>query len=196
MHGSKIRLSPPEAALFGNAEMILTKNSVLQKTAALLGEVQNVLQDEAPSFIRTLSPPPKISRGENYLGLPYVILDYPRIAKGDDLLFIRSLFWWGNFYSSTLQLSGAFKQKHRAGPKNAYEILAGNTYFIGIHQDPWVHHFEADNYKAIQGLSKEAFALLVDEIPHTKIAARWPLQEWDAAAMNLIKSWKLLMALL
>ena len=195
MQESKISLSPAEKALFEDAQIILTKNSILQKTTALASAVQTVLQDEAPLFIRNVSPPPKISRGENYLGLPYVILDYPRIAAGDDLLFIRSLFWWGNFYSSTLQLSGKYKEAHRENIEKAYDALAAKDYSVGIQQDPWIHHFGADNYKAINALSKEAFVLSLEEIPHIKVAARWPLSEWDRATNNLIESWRRLMNL-
>jgi hypothetical protein len=108
MQGSKIRLSPSEAALVGNAEIILTKNSILQKTVALLAQLQEEItsQKALPPF----SPSAKISKGENYRGLPYAVLDYPRIAGGEDLFFIRSMFWWGHFFSSTLQLAGAYKE--------------------------------------------------------------------------------------
>ncbi len=161
-----------------------------------MSDVQAVLYDEAPAFIHASSPPPKISKGENYLGLPYVILDYPRIAKGDDLVFIRSLFWWGNFYSSTLQLAGSYRESYRRKIEEAYSQLAEKNYFIGVNGKPWVHHFEADNYKAINELSKEAFVLLLHEIPHIKIAARWRLNEWDSAANNLIESWLFLVSII
>ena len=103
MQGSKIRLSDAEKELFSNAQIILTKNSIVQKTVLLLEEVQAVLVNENSLRNYQISTSPKISKGENYLGLPYVILDYPRIANDDNLFFIRSMFWWGNFFSSTLQ---------------------------------------------------------------------------------------------
>lgn len=196
MQGSKIRLSPAEAALFADAGIILTKNSVLQKTVGLLTRVQEVFITEAPASIKATSPYPKISKGENHLGLPYIILDYPRIAKGNDLFFIRSMFWWGNFYSSTLQLAGSFKQKNVTRLEKAYERLAEKEYFAGINQDPWVHHFKKDNYQAVSGLSKKAFSLVLEESPHIKIAARWPLQEWDGAEEKLLESWMFFMSLI
>jgi hypothetical protein len=196
MQGSKIRLSPAEAALFSDAQVILTKNSIIQKTVALLAEVQEEFVAHAPSVILQNSPSPKISKGENYLGLPYVILDYPRIAKGQTLLFVRSMFWWGNFFSSTLQLSGDYKLKAENSLIDAYDSLKDQHYFIGINPDPWVHHFEADNYKRIRDLSKEAFAMILEESAHIKIAACWPLQEWDSAANNLVRSWKLFTGLI
>ena len=194
MQGSKIRLSPSEAALFSNAEIILTKNSILQKTVALLADVQE--QMEASSHPSLSFSTPKISRGENYRGLPYVVLDYPRIAKGEDLLFIRSMFWWGHFFSSTLQLAGSFKEGALWKLATAYSTLAEQDFYIGIQQDPWQHHFEETNYQKISALSKEDFFSLLQQQPHTKIAARWPLSQWDAAANLLVDSWKTLLNLI
>jgi len=196
MQGSKIQLSTPEMDVFCNAQIILTKNSILQKTVQLLSEVQNELLETASGFIRNASPSPKISRGENYLGLPYVILDYPRIAKGEDLFFVRSMFWWGNFYSSTLQLGGSFKERHGLKLEMAYPSLAAQDYFIGVNQEPWAHHFEETNFRKINALSAGNFAAVLEESPHTKIAARWPLQTWDSAANNLKDSWKFLTGLI
>ena len=195
MQGSKIRLSPAEAALICDAEVILTKNSIIQKVVLLLNEVQGNLVENATSPITETSPSPKISKGENYLGLPYVILDYPRITKGEDLFFIRSMFWWGNFFSSTLQLAGSYKSRFREKIVAAYPILKNEGYFIGINPAPWVHHFGEDNYKKIGSLSHDAFVVILEESHHIKIAASWPVMEWDSAANKLEKSWKLLKGL-
>lgn len=195
MQGSKIRLSVAEAVLFTDPQIILTKNSILQKTAELLSDVQAAIQTDMTNELISNSPLPKISKGENYLGLPYLILDYPRISNGDALFFIRSMFWWGNFYSSTLQLGGRFREEYTENLTNAFEELSVANYFVGINPDPWVHHFEEDNYKAIGTLSKKAFSFIVHQHPHIKIAARWPLQEWDAAANNLLESWRFLIRL-
>ena len=196
MQGSKIRLSPAEAALFCNAEVILTKNSILQKTVDLLGEVQTTLTTIAPRMIRDGSPSPKISKGENYLGLPYVVLDYPRIATNQNIFFIRSMFWWGKFYSSTLQISGSYKQQFEEKLSQGFELLKERRYFIGVNTDPWAHHFEESNYQPIAGLSTAAFQFLLTKEPHIKIAASWPISEWDLAANRLTASWKFLTELI
>lgn len=194
MQGSKIRLSPAEAELFGNAEFILTKNSILQKTVALLSHVQETLSEK--NTTHRFASTPKISRGENYLGLPYVILDYPRISNGDDLFFIRSMFWWGNFFSSTLHVAGRYKENNASSFALAFDELLLKKFSIGINSDPWQHHFEASNYKSISAMSKEEFAETIARQPHIKIAARWPLSEWDAAANILVESWLFLAGLI
>lgn len=194
MQGSKIRLSAAEASLFCNAEVILTKNSILQKTVALLAQVQEELATK--ELQQNFSSTPKISKGENYLGLPYVVLDYPRIAKGDDLFFIRSLFWWGNFFSSTLHVSGQYKENNLLNIAAAYNDLVSQHFFIGINNDPWQHHFEPSNYANIADLPKEKFFNLLQQQPYIKIAARWSLSQWDAAANLLVENWLFLVSLI
>lgn len=176
--------------MYGNAQIILTKNSVLQKTVALLQAVQADVVELAGSERRFSSHQPKISRGENYLGLPYVVLDYPRFSAGDDLFFVRSFFWWGHFYSVTLQLAGEYKRRNLLRIAASFEGLGAKGYSVGINADPWVHHFGEDNYAAVDNLSGQAFRTILHEIPHTKIAVRWPLHEWDTAANNLVESWR------
>lgn len=187
MQGSKIRLSTAEAALFCNAEIILTKNSILKKTVALLAEVQEKI---AVSEQKNFFPAPKISKGENYRGLPYVVLDYPRISLSEDLLFVRSMFWWGHFFSSTLQLGGRFKEESQIKIESAFEELAAKDFYVGIHTDPWQHHFEPSNYQKISAITKKEFTTALRQQPHIKIAAWWPLSEWDAAANLLIETWR------
>lgn len=193
MQGSKIRLSPSELSLFCNADIILTKNSIIQKTVTLLSYLQEQLT--ADKNHSTLFSSPKISKGENYLGLPYVVLDYPRVSKGEDLFFIRSMFWWGQFFSSTLQLAGMYKKANVEKLSAAYHELALQQYYVGIQNDPWQHHFEESNYQKIEELSNHDFTTIIRQQPHIKIAARWPLTEWDAAANLLEQSWKTLTGL-
>lgn len=173
--------------MFCNAEIILTKNTVIKKTVALLAGVQEQLM--TANRQHQFSSTPKISKGENYLGLPYVVLDYPRVAGGEGLLFIRSMFWWGHFFSSTLQVSGLYKEENELKLAAAYDILAAGHYFVGVGKDPWQHHFEASNYRKIADFSHEDFYQVLQQQPYIKIAARWPLSAWDSAAAHLTGSW-------
>ena len=58
---------------------------------------------------------PKISKGENYRGLPYVMLDYPRLFGREEVLAIRTFFWWGHGFSVTLHLKGGYRERISAG---------------------------------------------------------------------------------
>lgn len=179
MQDSKIAFSPAEMELFKNAELILTKNSIMKKLVALLSEVSHTL---AGRF--ELGHSPKISKGENYLGLPYAILDYPRLADGHHLCFIRNMAWWGNFYSCTLHVAGRYKTQNENALLNAYNDLAKGRFYIAINSDPWQHHFSPDNYQSVAAFEKSGFEKLVRKMSYIKIAARWPLDQWSAAANN------------
>lgn len=199
MELSKIHFSLAETELMNNAGIILTKNIVLQKVKSLLEKVQQ----NQTAFVKKnnflletdlFSVAPKISKGENYLGLPYLILDYPRLSSSGTFFFIRTMFWWGNFFSSTLHISENSKNNFKEAIRLSYPALT-SKYFIGINPDPWIHHFEEMNYKKISSLSKKEFDELCDEQNSIKIAAKWPLVNWPDAANDLYENWKFFLSI-
>ncbi|HJW17516.1 MAG TPA: hypothetical protein VJ499_10370 [Flavisolibacter sp.] len=195
MQGSKIQLSDSELELACNAGIILTKNSIIRKTIALLGSIEEAIVQQSDRG-KLFSISPKISRGEYYEGLPYVVLDYPRYSRSPDLCFIRTMFWWGHFFSSTLQVSGDIKTRYIPAIEAAYELLAEKDYYIGVNTDPWQHHFEENNYIPVQRLSAGAFQAILEEQEHIKIAAKLPLAQWQHAASFMNNSWNLLAGLI
>jgi hypothetical protein len=158
MDSTKIRLSPEEAALVIRADWILTKNRVIQKTKQLLAALQTAEQNLLRSY-ETVFPEeiinssPKISKGENYEGLPYLVLDYPKYFNKEDALAIRILFWWGNFFSGTLHLSGIYKRKYEEKIIRSFESLKAKGFSICINEDQWEHHFETTNYLPLHKLT-------------------------------------------
>ncbi|MFK5012123.1 hypothetical protein ACI4AC_27485, partial [Klebsiella pneumoniae] len=87
--------------LVNNADWILTKNLIIEKVYELFGRVAAEYIDiykKFPDFERStlFALSPKISKGEQYLQLPYVMLDFPRNFTDNDFFAIRTFFWWGN----------------------------------------------------------------------------------------------------
>lgn len=198
MEEAKIHFSRSEMELMNDADIILTKNVVLHKIKVMLEGLQNVMTYEVQkgrSFYThpVFDPSPKISRGENYMGLPYLVLDYPRQFDSVNIFALRSMFWWGNYFSSTLQLAGDYKTEFVGKIEDAYQSLSDNKYFISVNEDPWQHHFDEENYLRIDTLDPEEFSNYCYQYDHIKIAAKWPL--WDAhfAAENLFDSWNYLL---
>ena len=195
MEDVKIQLSDSELELMQNADIILTKNSVLQKMKCLLEDVQKRQlefsisnQPVIPGLFRVS---PKISRGENYLGLPWLILDYPRISNPDELFFIRTMFWWGKFFSSTLHVSGRHKEHLLDKISGSYLLLKDD--YIGVNTDPWTHHFEEDNYRLVSSLSETEFKDKCRQPAHLKIASQLLLEQWKEAPAVLFEKWKRLL---
>jgi hypothetical protein len=196
MKGPKIHFSEAESKLMKNAEIILTKNVVLGKITALLEDVQREQADfvqRTASINPLFSIPPKISKGENYRGLPYKVLDFPRLFGQEDIFAIRLLFWWGHYFSVTLHLSGRYKSECLPSIIQNLPVLAQKGYHLGIHPDPWLHHIEPHTYHPISELDQEQFLSLSSSLPHLKIAVSFPLEDVVAEPGLLLESWKFLL---
>lgn len=197
---TKIQLSAAEQQLMCDAGVILTKNAVLEKMRLLLEGVQQ-RQTEAQKGFETFLPPevfrtsPKIARGENYGGLPWLMLDYPRLFTPTDTFAIRTFFWWGRFFSCTLQLSGIYRAPFQQKLQKAFDLLAPQHY-IGTGPDAWQHHFEPENYTPISQLGQKGFETFLTGQPHIKIAARLPLEDWPNAEEGLYRHWQLYLNIL
>lgn len=169
---TNVKLSQEEKDLVTNAGIILTKNRIIGKVYDLFGELSNI-----PRSIISAAPaeafiaPPKISRGENYQGLPWVMLDYPRGFSKADTFAIRCFFWWGNFFSVSLQLEGAYQAKYASALSN-YRPSSGE-WWVAVANDPWKHHFNADTYVPWTN------AVQLTQLPFLKLTKKIPLQEWD-----------------
>jgi hypothetical protein len=194
MEKPKIQFSDAEMELLCNKDIILTKNKALEKVKQLLGN----LQDECQTYIlkrsilaqhEIFSFHPKISKGENYLGLPYLILDYPRCFQQQNIFAVRTMLWWGNFYSTTLHIAGRFKSEFANKIENASTFLSNGDYFIGINPNPWVHHFEESNYARINTLNKEEFLRVCNTHEHIKLAVNTSINS-NKIEEKLANSWK------
>jgi len=189
---TKITLSVKELELVCNTDWILTKQIIIQKVYNVFGlaaaEMQRQLAESKPELNRLTTP--KISKGENYRQLPYVILDYPRLFTKEDTAAIRTFFWWGNFCSVSVQLAGKYKAGAKQKLLDHYCFLSTNDYFICVADAPWEHHFEKDNIMAVSAASAEEFTTLITSKPFVKIAKKIPLEEWENMHSFILKSFK------
>ena len=200
MDTTKIRLSTEEEALVCRTDWILTKNRIIEKIKALFASLQTQQQrtfELSQSFYdEELKSTPKISKGENYRGLPYLVLDYPRFFNKEDIFVIRSFFWWGNFFSTTLQLSGKFKTMHEKKIITSFEHLQSLHFHICINDDQWQHHFEADNYVSLHDLSFAGFEDIVLQRPFIKLSKKIPIGQLNEMEEALLDNFNRLITML
>ena len=192
MDTTKIRLSPEEGALVISADWILTKNSVIQKTIKLLASLQaqqEILLLTYKGILpgEIINSSPKISKGENYKGLPYLVLDYPRYFNKEDTFAIRMFFWWGNFFSGTLHLSGIYKRMYEEKIIQSFETLKTEGFSICINEDQWEHHFEITNYLPLHSLTSYQFEEMINRKPFIKLSKKISLEQWNSAEKKLLE---------
>ena len=197
MNETKISLSEQELKMVEDAGIILTKNRIIEKAGLLLAELQQdyytVLQKPGinlPGEIQQSSP--KISRGENYEGLPYLILDYPRYFTRQDIFAIRTMFWWGHFFSITLHLSGLYKINFANQVKNAAGILKENEFHISTGENEWAHHFEKNNYLHLQMIDENFIEQKLNERSFIKLAKKYPINTWHNVSKMFEKDFRLI----
>ena len=192
MTSSKVTLSPEEWALVSNPDIILTKNAIIDKVYQLLGMVAEQYTrhtTELPDKLKGdwLQVAAKISRGEQYLGLPWVMLDYPRHFAAGDTKAIRSFFWWGHGFSIHLILQGKYREQWI---KKADDWLrkGADNWYIDLATDPWQHHFREETCMPIRKVSAEA----VTSHPFIKYSCWFPMQTWNeipALWENVFQQW-------
>jgi len=174
---ANVSLSAFELQLVTEPGWILTKTQIIAKVYALFGDVSKMYQhhqhmEQLPAALTASAP--KISKGENYEGLPYVMLDYPRCFDKDDVFAVRSFFWWGHYFSCTLHLKGMYKQQYEQRIDAAIKNNELNGWFLNATDEEWNH----DVQESMQLIHTDA-AMFSNNI--LKITAVHPLQEWNAS---------------
>ena len=188
---AKIHLSTLETELIQNKEWILTKHTVINKVYDLFGKLNEVykqIANEKNDLHEFYNGNGKISKGENYEGLPYVILDYPASFSKENIFAIRTMFWWGNFFSITFHLSGG-KYKLNDGYSKILAFLIENNFFVCIGESEWEHTFDAANYISARELELYKFKEIANR-KFFKISKNLELHKWSEAPGFLEKSFR------
>ena len=197
MQQTKIQFLPAEMELVSSPDIILTKNTILQKIKSFFEELQmkqfTILKnysDQLPAPVLTVSP--KISRGENYKGLPWLVLDNPRFFQHNNIFAIRTMFWWGNFFSITLHLSGNNKMEFLKKIKPVIPVLAKHDFFIYNGANEWEHDLDPGSYKRISALTEDELENIYSTNNFLKLAIKFPIESLGAMEDKLCRNYELL----
>lgn len=196
---TKITLSDYELSLVNNAEWILTKQLLIEKVCQMFSlsipNIKSLMLDKHDNLPEeVVLSVPKISKGENYLQLPYVMLDYPRCFYKENIFAVRTMFWWANFFSITLHGSGEYmidlREKLLANKKNI-----GDEFFIAVSENQWEHHFESNNFLPYTHLNKIQQVKLLEQNNFIKLALKFDLNHWNKMPALLNEGYKKISAL-
>ena len=194
-------ITEEELDLIRNAEFIYTKNDALEKIHTLFSEIRdelkNIVQNNEfhiPVSLDTTDN--KISRGEFYKELPYLVLDYPKHFKQENIFAFRTMFWWGNFFSFTLHIGGDVLNDYEENLLNNFSKLNKKDYYFCVNDSPWEYHYEADNYKLIETLSRDEIAKCIKNNGFFKLSKHISLGQFENTKHYAITTFKELMEVL
>ncbi len=176
----KILLSKKEIQLLREESFFRQKKIITGKIFDLLAEsvqhIQSVKDFQKISFPpRTDSERGKITRGENYLGLPFLILDFPRLFSEQNFFAFRTMIWWGNHVSCTLVISGNEGKKAAARMIFNSSKLKKQGVYLCVSESPWQHHFGEDNFLLLKSLRKQEVIKIIKQQNFFKVARKIPV---------------------
>jgi hypothetical protein len=188
----KVQLSTKEMEMVTNTEWILTKRHIINKVCEMFGEINEMMRKELTNndLLEKLKYyTGKISKGENYKMLPYVTLDYPAAFVKNNIFAVRTMFWWGNFFSITLHLSGDNKAGIVDNNPSLLSYFKRNNFFICVSTDEWQHDFNEENYVLASAVTDHRYKQILDN-NFFKAAKKLSLNEWDNAYNFIMESFK------
>ncbi len=166
--------SEEELDFVANQDLLLIKNRIISKLETLFTALEIQLRPKVqeyawPKGCNTTNG--KISRGENYNGLPYMVLDYPRYKNKDAYFLYRLLFFWGQGFQAQLHLKDAeLIQKFQSHvPKT---LLQQKPLYLNTSiSEEWNHQTDSPSTVALQSIAQ----LQKTELPFIKITKPFPL---------------------
>ncbi len=129
----------------------------------------------------------KISKGENYHGLPYLVLDHPAHFKKDNILAMRTIIWWGNFYSFNFLLKGKPLNRYKGNLMVNYQKFKEDFIYIG--KSPWIHDIDK-NYISVNSLNEDTFHDQLLKNKFYKLVRKHELIEINDLPKNAVKFYK------
>ncbi|GAB3016472.1 hypothetical protein GCM10027051_21100 [Niabella terrae] len=199
MQDANLHFSPHQIKLISNADWILTKNALLLQLNDLLEELRQRQQalvafGRLPEAVRAQGS--KISRGERHEGLPWIILDHPRCFTREDIFAIRTLFWWGRIFSTTLHLSGRWQQWAAPALAAALPQLQATGFTLSASGNQWAHDSSSDHYTSLKDYSRKSFESLLQNAAFIKISGYHPIERINEAPGLLMQQFQLLISVL
>ena len=188
MHDTNsIPLTQNEIKTLANKDFFVIKQSVTNKIQQQFHFLKDKLRSEVEGCKINIPKEAivnngRIFRGENYLGYPYIMLDYPRFFDKSQVFSFRNMCWWGNHFSFTLHLSGQFLDCFRENIKRNIMDIKGKEFYYCVNTNPWEYHYELDNYQKIDdllSLSPDEFKMNILKRDFIKLSRKIDISCWD-----------------
>jgi hypothetical protein len=180
-----INLSEKEMAYMEDVDFLLTRRKINRKINRLLlqceADIKHYLKVKDIAFPDGVKfRAGKIAKGENYLKLPYYMLDFPRQFSQDSIFAMRTMFWWGHYFCVTLHLSGEALDAYRESiMRNLCSLKQTDLYVYHHPSDPWLHHVAKDTYRKLDDWDESQLQQHLAEVEHLKLCEVLPLNKWN-----------------
>jgi len=176
----EIEFTKEEFLFLKDHQFFDVKASITSKVIQLFSRIEEgiVTEIKTSSFKfpeHVLTTPSKISKGENYLKCPYIVLDYPRLYSKDDIFAFRNIFWWGHYFSNAFIIGGKSYDRYLPRFLEITGKLKKKNWELCIYRTPWKLEKLPWNYVQFSRLSDEEIKFRLQKYPFIKITRIYPL---------------------
>lgn len=185
-----MQLTPEEYSIVNNSRFLLVKADIINKVKAEFEVLQDAYAGilNSAGIILPATAAPKISRGENYKGLPYLVLDYPAVFNKENILAFRTMFWWGNFFSITQHLQGTYKEQYLQSITQKLLQSKPHGLYLSCNQTAWEYHYETANYRPVEHMADEQIISTLNQNNFIKLSAKLELSGYEQL-QPFMKEW-------
>ncbi len=143
-----------DLALMRDADLMARKEAVIGKVKTVLSAVKEALRSEVKDPSAYLAPDGtdfsqgQLAHGDQFHGLPWVYLDFPKYFSREAMFTFRSFFWWGHGFLFAWFLAGPLLDRYKAALLSGYDRLADTSNGVlrlSLARDPWEWR-QADGY--------------------------------------------------
>jgi hypothetical protein len=166
----------------------LTKQQIVHKTNLLFNDLGKKLVQNLGEHQLINSTEYKITRGENYNAMPYVVLDFPRLLGKDFEVVCRTMFWWGHYFSCNLiiktELIDVEQTAKNIAGKSKIKLWTGNNL--------WEQNLQTDEYAKLKKLTEAEIIEVLKRQPYLKMATRINLDDFETLpqkAQSVFEQW-------
>lgn len=155
---------PNELELIKSEEFFRTKKNIFDiiynQFQELNLQLEELKQQYSTLFEQYQAPlNGKISKGENYDGCPYIVLDNPRIYLPNNILACRTMFMWGKYFVATFIFRHADANSHFKFIENFVDKHMNENDYMMTGNAMWQHHITGDNYIGLKDLDLKNFEM-------------------------------------
>lgn len=166
---STINLTKHELEMAADTFYPFMKQQIMHKMIGILDEVGQYLA----ANVFDNNPMHKVTKGENYKLLPYVVVDCPQLSGPHLPLACRTLFWWGYGFSFNLIVPQSVLGTQAA------EVLGKLEDWILVGDHLWENEIDEENYQIGTSQTKTFWEHHIQNQAYLRIAHPLPMNKYD-----------------
>ncbi|MFM2049071.1 MAG: hypothetical protein RI955_1619 [Bacteroidota bacterium] len=184
-----ISLSDQQKSIWLNTDFFLHKKEITSKIYASGSTIIESIKTTSFCVNTALQfQNPKISKGENYNNLPWVMVDFPCIFSIENIFAFRMFFLWGTEINFFFLLKGIFLNQ-------CLPYILQNIYkedfkdvLICKNENLWQHHVD-EKYRSIQSFNIEQLKLKIEQQGFLKLAIHKNANSIETVEQQALEAW-------